>query len=129
MAESIHMAARSKPKAKAEEDKGITLDKIEDLLSTGDVDVRIIKEGIRKEILRILITAKEFRYIIDPTYGSSYKITETNLKTGKVTELKYETTKRIPSKHRSSLTIPVEIPLKMILKAPSLRVLDIDVSW
>jgi|LUML01.1.fsa_nt_gb hypothetical protein len=118
-----------KRKANAKEDVGITLDQIEHLLSTGDVDVRMLKESSRKEILRILITAKEFRYIIDPTYGHSYEITQTNLKTGKVTELKYQTTKRIPSRNKSSISIPVEIPLKMILKAPSLRVLDIDVSW
>ena len=73
-----------KRKANAKEDVGITLDQIEHLLSTGDVDVRMLKESSRKEILRILITAKEFRYIIDPTYGHSYEITQTNLKTGKV---------------------------------------------
>ena len=109
--------------------KEITKEEILELLSTGEVDVRIMGSGYAKKIQRVYITHNGDRYTIDHNYGLRKAILRQREGTKDVESLKYVSTKPTVSVGRSqSHRATDNIGTESILLAPNIRIVETDIN-
>ena len=112
--------------------KEITKEEILELLSTGEVDVRIMGSGYAKKIQRVYITHNGYRYTIDRNYLFRKAILRQREGTKDVESLKYASTKSTRSypvlgRSQSRTTID-NIGTESILLAPNIRIVETDIN-
>ena len=109
--------------------KEITKEEILELLSTGEVDVRIMGSGYAKQIQRVYITHNGYRYTIDHNYLFRKAILRQREGTKDVESLNYASTKstRILGRSQRHTTID-NIGTESIFLAPNIRIVETDIN-
>lgn len=122
------MDKQSKKITKKVSKEQITKKEILELLSTGEVDVRINGSGYSKKIQRVYITHNGDRYTIDHNYAFRKTILRQREGTKDVESLNYISTKTTVTIGRSQrYRITDLIGTESILLAPNIRILETDI--